>query len=103
MDDRDRELFARFEKNDELIVQFQRGMLAGDQAQARELDELRKSIEMRQLEVPTASAATKAKAIGTGLASLIIALIAAAIQNGWLAEPKAKDPGELPIPASTYR
>jgi hypothetical protein len=104
MDARDRDLFARFDRNDELIVQLQREMLSGEFAQAQELAEIRQSVELAKMEPPAgASAATKAKAIGTILASVIVALVTAAVQNGWLAESKATDPKQLPIPVSTYQ
>lgn len=103
MDQRDRDQYSRLDANDDLIVQLQRGMLTGKQQQDKEFDQLRLSIELQKLEPPTASAATKAKAIGAGIASLIVTLIAAAIQNGWFTEPKPKDPGHQPIPMSTYQ
>lgn len=103
MDARDRDQYARLDAVDELIVDLQREMLTGAQKQARELEQIRQSIEIQRMNPPTTSAATKAKAIGTGLASLIVALIAAAIQNGWLTEPKPKGAGDSPIPVSTYQ
>jgi hypothetical protein len=103
MDARDRDQYARLDAVDDLIVDLQREMLTGAQKQAREFDDLRRSIELQKMDPPTTSAATKAKAIGAGIASLIVTLIAAAIQNGWFTEPKPKDPANLPIPVSTYQ
>lgn len=103
MDPRDRDQYARLDANDELIVELQRGMLTDDQRQSRDFEELKRSIELQKMEPPPgASAETKAKAIGTILASVVVALVTAAIQNGWLNEPKAPDPKESPIPVSTY-
>jgi hypothetical protein len=103
MDQRDRDQFKRLDANDELIVQLQRGMLTGTQQQAKELDQLRLSIELQKLEPQGASTATKAKAIGTAIGAVIVIVAGAAIQNGWFSEPKKGDPKESPIPISTYR
>lgn len=103
MDDRDRDLFARFDKNDELIVQFQRGMLAGNQAQVREIERLSHIAEQQRMNPPTTPVATKAKAIGTAIGAVIVFVVGAALQNGWFTEPKPKPPKELPIPVSTYQ
>lgn len=103
MEPRDRDQYARLDTVDDLIVQLQREMLLDDQKQARELEQIRQSVEMQRMEPTGASAATKAKAIGTVIASVIVAIITAAIQNGWFAEPKKTDPKELPIPVSTYQ
>jgi hypothetical protein len=104
MDQRDRDQYARLDAVDDLIVDLQREMLSGAQRQARELDEVRRSIELAKMEPPKgASAETKAKVIGVAVSAALVGLINAAIQNDWFAEPKTKDPGELPIPASTYQ
>ncbi len=104
MDSRDRDrIFAKLDRADELIVDLQHGMLTEDQRQSREFEEAKRTIELLKLEPKKgASAATKAKVIGTVLGSVIVYVITAAIQNGWFADPKPKDPGELPIPVSTY-
>jgi hypothetical protein len=103
MDARDRDQYSRLDAVDELIIQLQREMLRDAQRQARYLDEVRRTQQELQMNPPATHATAKAKAIGTGIASLIVTLIVAALQNGWFTEAKAKDAGELPIPVSTYQ
>lgn len=110
MDARDRDQYARLDTVDELIVELQREMLTGAQRdrlerdrQARELEEVRRSIELQKMEPPKgASVETKAKVIGVAVSAVLVGLINAAIQNGWFEPAKEKDPGEQPIPVSTY-
>lgn len=103
MDARDRDQYSRLDQVDRLIVQLQREMLAGGQRQAQELEQLRQSIEMQRMQPPETTAATKAKAIGVILSSIIVGLVTAALQNGWFDPPKKADPKNAPIPVSTYQ
>jgi len=106
----DRDDFSRLNTVDELIVELQREMISGAHhdalerdRQSREFADVKRTIEMAKLEPPKgASVETKVKFIVSIVGGVIVFVIGAAIQNGWLSTPKAKDPGEQPIPVSTY-
>lgn len=97
------DIFDKLDRNDELILHMQHAMLSGSQQQAQELDELRHSIELRKMETPTTSSATKAKVIGVGISAVLVGLVNAAIQHKWFEPPREPDPKQSPIPVSTYR
>lgn len=100
---RNGDIFDKLDRNDELILGMQHAMLSGSHQQAQELEELRHSIELRKLETPPTSPATKAKVIGVAISAILVGLINAAIQHKWFDSAQPPDPKHSPIPVSTYR
>jgi hypothetical protein len=106
-----RDDFSRLDAVDELIVELQREMISGAHRealerahQAREFEEVRRSVELAKMEAPKTTIETKAKFIASVVGGIIVFVIGAAIQNGWLTSPPKKvDPKNAPIPVSTYQ
>lgn len=92
----DLDLFARLDANERLVIELQQAMLARADKQRRELDEIRRTIEVSQLEPKSKSSpAKRAGAIGSIIAAIIVAVLNHGIQNGWIPTTTKKPPAEL--------
>lgn len=92
----DLELFAKADQAERLVIELQQAMLARADKQRRELDEIRRSIEVSQLEPKSKSSpAKRAGAIGSIIAAIIVAVLNHGIQNGWIPTTTKKPPAEL--------